>query len=263
MSCYLCGKSITMSDSQTSDHVVPVLLLESKQPKRRGFTYAGRLRTHQQCNNHFADEGFFKKAIHLLELLHVGNAHGALRHARRPDITILPVTPDQVSRFVGRDFARFNFIDARTLDVARLADPNFYLDKTKINLKLEAAQAAITVLAKSAAALLVKRQLVKIPSHWRIYASIYEAMSLGSFAEQFGSPTFFDNRTVVAIDQIGEDEWQVAYQHKSFLILFVFVFHKVTIELDRIFTIPGSEIHEFSGDSRNELLTRKWHVIQS
>lgn len=101
--CYLCGKAIEPGQPVTGDHVVPVVFLERKQPKTPGFDYTGRMRTHQACNNHFSDETFFKQAIHLLELAQARQMHGALRSREHPGITILPVTPDQVPRFTGRE----------------------------------------------------------------------------------------------------------------------------------------------------------------
>jgi hypothetical protein len=246
----------------TSDHVVPTVLLGKKQPKQRGYYYAGRIRTHQACNNNFSDESFFKQAIHLTELIRSGRAHGPLQNAQHPGITVLPVTPDQLVKFVSRDFKRFHFLDARGLEVTQLNDPAYYADKLKVNLLQVAIHAAMSVFAKSAAALLMKQRAHEVPRRWRIFSSPYEGMSHADFDKRFGAKLLFNEHTWAAFSQIREDEWLVAYQHKSLLILFLFVFHEFAVDLNDTFNVPGNELNEFSGESLNELITGQWRSTE-
>ena len=52
--CYLCGLSISCQKSD--DHVIPKQLITRKQPKVKGFEYAGKLPSHAECNNRFGPE---------------------------------------------------------------------------------------------------------------------------------------------------------------------------------------------------------------
>lgn len=256
--CYLCGKPIESTQAATSDHVVPTALLGKRQPKVQGCDYAGRIRTHQTCNNHFSDENFFRQALHLAQLILNGRTHAALQHTTNRNITILPVTPNQISAFVERDYKHFNFIDVRSVSIEKLRTHDFYADKRKTNLLKEAMNTAMTVMAKSAAALLVKRKLQFVPRSWKIFASPFHALAFPDFVKRYGAIKPFDQYTWAAIQDINEDEWLVAYQHKELLILFLFVFHNSSVDLKKIFTVPGNEIHKYTGHSLNELLTNKW-----
>lgn len=245
----------------TGDHVVPTVLLGRKQPKMPGYDYAGRIRTHQTCNNHFSDETFFRQALHLALLFQHGNTHDPLQNVRHPGITILPVTPDQVPAFVDRDFRRFKFIDTRYTDIAQLKDPEFYADKLKTNPLKEAIYAAMSVMAKSAAALLVTRELHRVPRNWRIFASPHEVIDLVDTVPIFNGTRPFGQHTRASVHKFNPNEWGVAYQHKSLLMLFLFAFHDAEVDIRKAFNIPDSEIHGFFGNSLNDLLTLQWQVI--
>lgn len=259
--CYLCGHPIEPDQARTGDHVVPTVLLGRKQPKVPGYDYAGRIPTHRTCNNHFSDETFFRQALHLILLILHGNTHGSLQNAQHPGITILPVTPDQVPAFVERDFRRFKFIDTRNTEIDQLKNPEFYADKLKTNLFKESMYAAMSVMAKSAAALLVMRKLHRVPRNWKIFASPHEAIDSWDTASVFNGTRPFDQHTRAAVHKSNQDEWFVAYQHKSLLMLFLFAFHDSDVDLRKTFAIPGSEIHGFFGDSLNDLLTLQWQLI--
>ena len=259
--CYLCGKAIEPGQPVTGDHVVPVVFLGRKQPKTAGFDYAGRMRTHQTCNNHFSDETFFKQAIHLLELAQAQQMHGALQSREHPGITILPVTPDQVPRFTGREFKRFGFIDTRHVAPEALKDPAFYEGKKKVNLLRTAAQAAMAVKAKSSAALLVKRVIRGVPTQWRIYATPFEIGGKPDLAEHFGSTKPFGPHTRASIREVRPDEWLVVYQHRTLLTFLLFSLHEGDVDPRRTLSHPGCEIYAFSGTALNKLAEHEWNVV--
>lgn len=259
--CYLCGKAMDPGQPVTGDHVVPVVFLGKKQPKRPGFDYAGRMPTHQECNNHFSDETYFKQAVHLLELAQSRQMHDPLQISGHASITVLPVTPDQVPRFAGREFRRFGFIDTRAVELQSLKDPAFYADKTRVNLLKTAVQAAIAVKAKSAAALLVKRALREIPTFWRIYASPFEVEGSPDLSRYFGSIKPFGPNTRASMRQLRSDEWLVVYQHKSFLTFLLFVFHDAEVDPRQVLKAPGCEIHAFSGRALKDLAGYQWCVV--
>lgn len=261
--CYLCGLPITAGQAQTADHVVPTLLLNRKQPKTKGFEYAGKLPTHSECNNHFKDENFFKPAQHLVLLVQAGKTHNPFQIEQHPGIVILPVTPDQVPNFGTREFRRFNFIDTRTMDIEDLKNPAFYADKTRTNLQKLALHALMTVLAKSAAALLLKRKLVGIPARWRIFASPHEVLDPDDAMGEFAGISPFDTHIRAAVHQMNEHEWRVIYQYKAILVIFLFVFHDSFVDFGKVFAIPGSEVHEFSSTSLNDLLSVQWQPAKT
>jgi hypothetical protein len=187
--------------------------------------------------------------------------HGALQSAQHADITSLPVTPDQVPRFTGREFKRFGFIDTRRVEPEVLKDPAFYVGKKKVSLLRLAAQAAIAVKAKSAAALLVKRAIKRIPSAWRIYATPFKVEGSPDLSEHFGSTKPFGPQTRASIREVQADEWLVVYQHRSFLTFLLFVLHSKEVDPRQILSHPDCEIYAFSGGALNDLAEHRWHVV--
>jgi hypothetical protein len=260
-SCYLCGQPILPHQLKTGDHVVPVVFLGKKQPKTPGFDYAGRIPTHQACNNHFSDETFFRQAMHLVELFQTSQVHGALQNSQHPDVKILPVTTDQVPLFTNRDFKRFNFIDTRDIEIETLSNPIFYADKTKTNLLKVAIQAAMTVKAKSASALLVKRQLKHVPAFWRIFATPFDAVGSPNLSKFFNSGKPFGPHTRASMLQAGRDEWLIAYQHRRLLTFLFFVFHEAEVDPRRVLDTADCEIHKYSANSLNDLAGHQWHLV--
>jgi hypothetical protein len=259
--CYLCGTAIEPGQRITGDHVVPVVFLGKKQPKRVGFDYAGRLRTHQACNNNFSDESFLNQAVHLLELVRTQQMHNALQSREHPQITILPVTPDQVPRFTGREFKRFAFTDARQVDPEALKDPAFYEGKKKVNLLRIAAQATMAVKAKSSAALLVKRVIKRVPTHWRIYATPFEIGDEADLSAHFGSTKPFGPCTRATMREVASGEWLVVYQHRNFLTFLLFILHERDIDPRETLSHPNCEIYAFFGTSINELGGYDWPAV--
>ena len=60
--CYLCG--LPISGRKSDDHVVPKQLLRRKQPKVKGFDYAGMLPSNAKCNNQFGRKLIVRKQCH-------------------------------------------------------------------------------------------------------------------------------------------------------------------------------------------------------
>ena len=259
-SCYLCGKKFFPDDQVTGDHVVPQALLERlTQPKVRGLDYAGRIRTHRTCNNHFSDETFFRKALHLVELCLAGTMHNPLQSTKDPSVSILPVTDDQVPNFGKNDLERFNFIDTREIPYETFTDPRFFEDKPKTNLLKTSMHAAMTVMAKSSAALLVKRFLRSVPDHWLIFASAYDARDI-DLDNLFEGIKSFDRINRARIQRVHPDEWSILFQHRSILISFSFVFHQRDPMFNPGLFHPDSEIHRYAGADLSSLLRDQWHV---
>ena len=83
----------------------------------------------------------------------------------------------------------------------------------------------MSVLAKSAAALLIKRDLRVVPSAWRIYAVPYSgATDAINFDDLLGPTKSFDTGVHVWRKQLSNTEWTVVFRAKSILLHLVFVF---------------------------------------
>ena len=84
---------------------------------------------------------------------------------------------------------------------------------------------AFSVLAKSAAALLVSRHLIEIPASWRIYASAYwDEGVIFDLDESVGATTPFDDGLKVWIRPASKHDWQVIYKSDQLVLIFLFSF---------------------------------------
>ena len=259
-SCYLCGKEFLSDDVITDDHVVPEALLEKRaQPKVRGTDYAGFIKTHRTCNNHFSDETFVRKAMQIIELDLSGAMHNALQNVTDTSISILPVTEDQIPNFGKNDFSRFKIIDTRAIPYEEFTNPKFLEGKPKTNIRKESMHALMTVLAKSSAALLVKRFLRVVPSHWLILASMYYVREI-NLDDLFRGIKPFDKFNRARIERQRDGEWSVLFQHRSVLVSFNFVLHQLEPTFDPGLFDPDSEIHRYSGADLNSMLQNQWRV---
>ena len=259
--CYLCGLPIK-DGSFSDDHAVPVALMARTQPKAKGFDYGGKLPTHAECNNRFGPETYVAKAIDLLEFLAGTEGHHDYQHRTHPHITIKALDSSKLPKFTRRDMAFFKFLDVRDKDDAEFSDPEFFVGKPKKNPTRDALYVAMSVLAKSAAALLIKRDLHAVPSAWRIYAVPYSgATDAISFDEPLGRTKSFDTGIHVWRKQLGDTEWFVAFRAKSILLYLVFVLADKDMGpmIRQIFNDP--QVHEFTGSCLNALLTTGWRQL--
>lgn len=260
-SCYLCDQPIEAGQQATGDHVVPIALIGKRQPKVLGFEYGGRIPTHRTCNNHFSDEVFFRHALHLVSIVRSGQLKTPLQSVAHEEISFITITTDQVPLFGERDIRRFDFIDTRNVPYERLNDPEFYRDKKKVNVLRVAMYASLTVLAKSAAALLVRKHLPAVPYKWRIFASVFDADDHSAFDPLFQGVRPFTKTTRAAIKQIGADEWIVLYNHHSLPSFFLFAFHDRETSLFPHLPNADAEVHAFQGSTLNDLLVYQWEAI--
>ena len=111
--CYLCGRSIENHHTVSGDHVVPRQFIDRPQPKMKGFDYAGKLPSHEECNNRFGPETYSQKAIITIHALHDENCTYKASHPQNPEINILALNPDFFPGFTDRDLKYFKFIDVR------------------------------------------------------------------------------------------------------------------------------------------------------
>lgn len=250
-------------EAQSNDHVVPATLISRAQPKAKGFDYGGHLRTHEKCNNRFGDETYASKALDLLRVLNSPRMENPIQHAEHSDISILPIDASLLPHFTARDLKFFEIIDVRNTDIASLSDPNFYADKVKTNPTRSALSASLSVLTKTAAALLIKHHLGTPPSFWRIYAKAYAGNLSGLDLSVFpGLQLSLDAELRVCISELPDENWLVAIAAKDTLVFLAFAFSKrnrVLKELSE--SRKDSETYVFVGTCISELLITGWRVV--
>ena len=54
--CYLCNEPILPDQKISGDHVYPKGIMKREQPKVKGFDYAGKVDSHENCNNEFVKQ---------------------------------------------------------------------------------------------------------------------------------------------------------------------------------------------------------------
>lgn len=260
--CYLCGEPILQGEQRTEDHVVPMTLIARAQPKAKGFDYAGKLPSHQPCNNNFGGENYVATALKLLSALHSPDLQAPLQHAQHPDITILPLDASLLADFNARDLRFFKLIDATGADPADFSDPNFYLDKVKTNPVRDALPIVLSVLAKSAAALLVKRHIATVPKVWRIYAQPYIGdLTEYDLAQLLGESLPFDAGVRAWVAALPNGNYQVVYAAKDTLIYFTFAFNDHRRLLREVVAAHAdADTWVFIGTSLSQLMTAGWHL---
>ncbi|WP_226469890.1 hypothetical protein [Luteimonas panaciterrae] len=262
MICYLCGKQINGLRS-SGDHIIPSTLIGRTQPKVRGFDYAGTLPTHEECNNRFGPETYVARAIELLEFLDKGEGASIFQNRYHPEIKIQILDADRLTNFTKRDLIFFKFIDLRDLSDKAWSKPDFFKGKQKTNPTRDAMLVALSVLAKSAAALLIKRKLRSVPQHWHIYAIPYGGSGgEQGFDELLGEAVPFGISVKAWVHQLDDGpDWLVLYRAKHMLVYLIFVFQQgdTGAVLKRQF--PDAQIHEFTGSAVNDLLVAGWRLI--
>ena len=165
--CYLCSQPVDGSRS-SRDHVIPRALRGKGPPKVKGFDYGGVLPTHSTCNNGFGDETYVSKALQLLGALcdpkttFCQSAPGNLKGR------VLMLNEARLPGFGLQDFRFFGIHDARSDSMASMDDSDYFTRKPRVYFKKTVRNIILSVLAKSAAALLIKRHLEDLPSNWHI-----------------------------------------------------------------------------------------------
>ena len=260
--CYLCRKSIETDNVESEDHVVPRQFINRPQPKAKGFDYAGKLPSHEECNNRFGPETYCQKAITIIQALHNEECIYKTPHPDNPAISIMALNSDCFPGFTERDLKYFKFIDVRNNDSTSLPEPDYFRDKVKTNPKKDSLFTALSVLTKSAAALLVKRHIKGIPESWKIYAIPYVGADGVDFDELFGNTKPFEVGVKCWIKQMESGDWFVAYKAEGVLVYFLFSVtgDVATIEgITKVF--DDADIQMFEGDTLMELVGYEWKKV--
>lgn len=176
--CYLCGESLEGQEVD-KDHVFQKQFIKRKQPKTKGFFYAGYLAVHKKCNNAFGGSGskaesICQKALLLLNALH-NNETLRRTHKDDPNINIVAIRSDLLPGFTTDDMKFFGLLNLQNVDYNKWRSSSFFADKEKISPYEKPTNIALTVLAKSSAAFLVKYKNISLPLEWRIMPIPYYA----------------------------------------------------------------------------------------
>ena len=257
--CYLCGQPLEPSRS-TGDHVIPRTLLGDRPPKVRGFDYGGRLQTHPVCNNEFGDETHVRKALQLLGALHDSEATLPRRAPGNPNARVLALNEEKLPELAPRDFSFFGIHDARNDSISSLDDPEYYADKPRANPRKAALCTTLSVLSKSAAALLVSHHLADLPSNWNIvcvpYAGDITSVDLSSF---FGETRPFAEDVQVWRKEFESGSWLVLYATSSVMVWLFFLMddNRNLVEAIRS-RFSCEQCLQFQGKSLMDLVGHDW-----
>lgn len=172
--CFLCGEAL--DGNSDVDHVVQRQFIKG-QPKQRGLDYTGTIEVHESCNDKFGDkssnlESICPKALQLLKLCF--NEKYLFRQKKDdPKFKIIAFTEGDLKGFTKSDFDFFEFRDVRNLSYSEITNPDFYKYKAPLDPLKKPVNISLSVLAKSAAALLFKRYSFYPLEKWNIFATSF------------------------------------------------------------------------------------------
>ena len=263
--CYLCGKEI-IEGMASKDHVVPKQFINRKQPKIKGFDYTGVLPTHEKCNNKFGAERMCQKSLQLIGALYNPECFLIRQHKDNPEIKIMAFNSDYLPGFTKSDLEFFKFIDMRNTPIKELSDTEFYKDKTKTDLCKQALNIALSVLVKSAAAVLVKRFDISPKTWWRILCIPYHGASPTlDFDDLLGDTKPFEIGVKLwVIEPFKNNDFFTIYKNQVTLVYIFFWFSgKIAIieEIKRIFN--EAEHLYFEGSRLIDLSEYDWAKIST
>jgi len=179
--CYLCGELLG-NEGVNDDHVFQKQFIKRKQPKTKGFFYAGCLPVHEKCNGYFGKsdskaESICRKALLLFNALN--NDKTLWRtHKNNPNVNIVAIRSDLLPGFTDEDIEFFKLINVQKIDYDKWSSPSYFDNKEKVSPYEKPINIALTVLAKSSAAFLVKYENIFPVLKWRILAISYYVSEL-------------------------------------------------------------------------------------
>ena len=257
--CYLCGEPV-YDGAGSGDHVIPRTLLGDRPPKVKGFDYGGTVRAHLECNNRFGDETHVRKALQLLGALHDSRTTFTRAVPGRLKGHVLALNEAMLPGFGRRDLRFFGIYDARNDAMARFDDPEFYTGKPHADLRRTALCTSLSVLAKSAAALLVSRHLAELPGNWDIvcvpYAGDATEADLSAF---FGETKPFAPDIRVWTKKFEAGAWTCIYVTGTAMAWFFFLMDEDRSLVEGIRErFPRESCLRFQGKSLMDLVGHDW-----
>lgn len=249
--CYLCGEEIIEGEA-SKDHVVQKQFIKRTQPKLKGFDYAGVLPTHKKCNNRFGAERMCQKSLQLIDVLYNPESFLTRQHKGNPEIKIMAINSDYLSEFTDSDLEFFKINDLRNTPIEEWSDTEFYKDKTKTDPLKQALNISLSVLAKSAAAVLVSRFSIRPDTLWRILCIPYHGASPAlDFDDLFGKTKPFEIGVKLWLFKpFKNDDFFAIYKSQNILLYILFCFSGVTAIIDETKRIFKGAEHLYFEDSK-------------
>ena len=169
-----------------------------------------------------------------------------------------------LKEFTKRDLVFFKFIDVRQKSVADFSTPSFFSDKPKTLPIRDALFVALSVLTKSAAALLVARHLQVPPPSWNVLAIPYTgATEAHDFDAIFGSTKPFDVGVKVWLRRFESGDWFALYRARSVLIFFLFRLSPSAENWNgMVERFPDAEKLAFTGARLMDLIGYRWQKVE-
>ncbi len=153
----------------------------------------------------------------------------------------------------------------RDRDIAEFHNPSFLQGMAATNLRQQALYIALSVLTKSAAALLVDRYLKDVPSHWCVVAVPYfDKSNTVDFDELMGNAKPFDTGLKTWIRPVGQDDWFAIYRARDLVLYLLFLFsgNRKRIE-DIARTDSEADCLLFEGARLMDLVGYQWRKVES
>ena len=225
--CYLCGKTIPDDVNPSCDHVISKQFIERKQPRAKGFDYGGFLPTHETCNTSFGGsdgktESICQKALRLIQIFHSGQGVDLVSSAD-PSIKIFCIPNTGFEDFSERESEYFGIIDTTKMSPSAWLAPSFYDNRPPMDPMERPVNAALSVLAKNSAALLIKRNGIAKASQWIIAAKPCQtSLDNADLSPMFGIVKPFENGLRVYVLTMEGGDFFVAYQFKKMCMWFYF-----------------------------------------
>lgn len=218
--CYLCGKEI-IGETSSGDHSVPRQFIKRNQPRVKGFDYGGKLPTHVKCNNQFGPEKMVSKALQVI----AAYKNQIYTNIKNPDISIQIFKKEGIKSFSKKDLNLFGLIDTTNVGYEDWAhNQAFFKDKKKISTIEKALNIELSVLTKSAAALLVKRFNVSPKSYWNVLCIPYQTPDPIDLDSIFGNTKPFEIDVKVWIKKLDNNDYITCYKNQKVLLIIIFSF---------------------------------------
>lgn len=219
--CYLCRNKI-VNESPSKDHTIPSLFIKRSQPKVKGFDYGGELPTHAKCNNKFGPEKMCSKALQVLGAY----KNQIYTNSQDPTISIQLFKKKELISFSKEDFKFFGLIDTTNYNYKDWAhNLGFFKDKKKIIPLEKPLNIALSVLTKSATALLVKRFNVSPKSYWNVLCIPYQTPDSVDLDSIFGNTKPFEIDVKVWIKKLDNNaDYIICYKNQKVILIIIFSF---------------------------------------
>jgi hypothetical protein len=223
--CYLCGDLLI--GELDKDHTIQQQFIQG-QPKKKGFDYGGTIEVHKVCNKAFGgkdgkSETYYRKAFKILDLILSKEDLTIFQRKDNPSIQILPILENDLKEFTQSDLEFFKFTKVTHLPYEEFTNEEFFKDKESFNPLDKPRNVALTVLAKSAAALIFKRFSYYPNEKWRIYALPIWGDKKIDYDSIFGNTKPFDVDLKIWTKQYLNGDWFVLYKLGKLQVFYLFL----------------------------------------